>query len=94
MPKKLDANCFVISVSVGCEAEPRVDLRRHAEPATSVFSDGTLAMKTAAAWLVAPSKATVVKTIGTRLGAAGVDQLPRGRDDGVEVGAERRRRDR
>ena len=66
MPKKPEANCFVISVSLGCRPR-RASISTACEPATSVRSDGILAMKTAAAWLFAPSKATVVKTIGTPL---------------------------
>ena len=64
VPKKHDANCLVISVSLGCKPR-RASTCTSCEPATSVRSDGTLAMKTAAAWLFAPSKATVVKMMGT-----------------------------
>ena len=89
VPKKHDANCFVISVSLGCMPR-RASICTSCEPATSVRSDGILAMKTAAAWLFAPSKATVVKMIGTPLARQASISRRVARDDRVEVGAERR----
>ena len=54
VPKKPDANCFTSTVSVGWRPR-RASTSTACVPATSVRSDGILAMKTAAAWALAPS---------------------------------------